>query len=404
MPHHRLKIHPAPFKPSHLSIPPSPFSPLSPLTPAAQPQSRPKPTSTNAKATPALPEPVTPLRWVWTCHACHAAYPLGATRRCLDDGHHFCAGTKVVKRWRYDGPKRRTKRHKACTSGFDYLGWKAWGRWKRSSRCAVASTARAGATGLTRIGEEGKTKDCWTDCDYPSQCRWGRRVGVHTPSPSPTRTTFSFDGCAVNTSVLNTPIDLPSLGDCFVTSPPLDTGVEGSVGALGRALEASAQRRKSLGSESPTSPLKMEFAQTSAVFDVEMADAEYSGYLLPSTATSATVDLSCIDPALLELSDIDTSAAPGYSASVPVDRVENDGRGRTVEQLKSLLSFSSPRPSRRHFELLPVSNAQRKLRRRHAMSGLTVQEPLVRIQESMTEGFSPLEGVKRLNENTLHVV
>jgi len=32
------------------------------------------------------------------------------------------------------------------------------------------------------------TKDCWGKCDYPSECRWGKQYGVHTPvssSPPP---------------------------------------------------------------------------------------------------------------------------------------------------------------------------------------------------------------------------
>jgi hypothetical protein len=25
------------------------------------------------------------------------------------------------------------------------------------------------------------SKDCWNTCDYPSECRWGKKFGVHTP-------------------------------------------------------------------------------------------------------------------------------------------------------------------------------------------------------------------------------
>lgn len=138
MPKQRLAIHPAPFKSSHLAIPSSPFSPLSPLTPATKPGTGTTSTSivTTDLSIRSVPDtrsvPATPLQWLWTCHACHSAYPLGATRRCLDDGHHFCAGTTIVKRWRHDGPKRRVKRHKACASEFDYRGWKGRGRWKRA--------------------------------------------------------------------------------------------------------------------------------------------------------------------------------------------------------------------------------------------------------------------------------
>jgi hypothetical protein len=403
MPKQRLAIHPAPFKPSHLSIPPSPFSPLSPLTPAARPGIR-APCTLLKTETKTQSVPAPPLQWIWTCHACHSAYPLGATRRCLDDGHHFCAGTTIVKKWRHDGPKRRVKRHKACASAFDYMGWKGWGRWKRVSLTFKPNAPRTKTpSGGKHCGESSAPKDCWTQCDYPSQCRWGKRVGIHTPSPTPTRTTFSFDNSSINTSVLNTLIDLPSLDDCFVTSPPPDTDLQGNVGALGRALKASAKRGMSLGSVSPTSPLKMEFSQTSAVFDVEMVDSEGSEETLAGPTTSTTVDDSCIDPALLVLSNVDTPYSP-HCARASVAGATSNERSRTVDKLKTLLSLSSPRPSRRHIELLPVSNAQRKLRRRHAMSGLTLPEPLVGQQEPAIERFSPLEGGRRWNESALNVM
>jgi hypothetical protein len=35
-------------------------------------------------------------------------------------------------------------------------------------------------TKLERLQEKQK-KDCWNKCDYPSECRWGRQYGVHTP-------------------------------------------------------------------------------------------------------------------------------------------------------------------------------------------------------------------------------
>lgn len=400
MTHQRLTIHPAPFKPSHLSIPPSPFSPLSPLTPVAKPQSQPQPISLSTRSTSTQSAPTKPLQWVWTCHTCHHAYPLGATRRCLDDGHHFCAGTTIVRNWRNNGAKAKIKRHKACASEFDYLGWKGWGRWKRASLVSSLTREVGGPPG------GGGKKNCWTQCDYPSQCRWGKRVGIHTPTP--TQTAFSFDVAAIDTSVLNSAIDLPSLDDCFVASPPPDVGLEGSgsgnggAGAFGRAPEASAKRRKSLGSVSPASPLETEFSvQTSEVFNVEMVDAEDTD----TSSKTGVVDERCIDPALLALPGVDTSyTSSSSSATARAVEGNNDERERTVDRLKSLLSLSSPRPSRRHIELLPVSNAQRKPRRRHALSALTIQEPLVRSQERLIEGFSPLEGMRRQNGSALNVV
>ena len=29
--------------------------------------------------------------------------------------------------------------------------------------------------------EAGLSKNCWNACDYPSECRWGKKFGVHTP-------------------------------------------------------------------------------------------------------------------------------------------------------------------------------------------------------------------------------
>jgi hypothetical protein len=398
----RLAIHPAPFKPSCLSIPPSPFSPLSPLTPAARHKKR-TPSGLLRTSHETEPVPAAPLQWLWTCHACRSAYPLGATRRCLDDGHRFCAGTTVVMKWRHDGQKRRVKRHKACASEFDYMRWKCWGRWKQAALMSKPSARTKRVEDGDNSDRSARKKDCWTQCDYPSQCRWGKRVGIHTPSPTPTRTTFSFNDSSINTSVLNTPINLPSLDDCFVTSPSPDSSLEGTVGVLGRALEASAKRRKSLESVSPTSLLNLEFSQTSAVFDVEMVDSEDPENVLPSTSTCTIIDDSCIDPALLALSTVDTPYG-SHSASSSAAKITSSERSRTVDKLKTLLTLSSPRPSRRHIELLPVSSAQRKLRKRHAMSSLPLQDPLVGKDEPTVERFSPLEGGRRWDESSLNVV
>lgn len=410
MPKKRLAIHPAPFKSSHLSIPPSPFSPLSPLTPAARPKTRTPSASLIPANSTTRAVPATPLQWIWTCHACHSAYPLGATRRCLDDGHHFCAGNTMVKRWHHDDPKRRVKRHKACVSEFDYLGWKGWGRWKRASlvprtSAKVTGAARAEMADVSGVKEQDK-KNCWMYCDYPSQCRWGKRVGIHTPSssPTPTRTTFSFHDSSINTSVLNRPIDSASLDDCFVASSPPDTGLKCDVSALGRALEASAKRRKSIGSVSPTSPLPMEFSQTSVVFEIDMVDAGDVAETLPAMLTPTTVDESCIDPALLTLSNVGTSYTPSTSASVPEARVTDNEHLGAISKLKTLLFLSAPKSSRRHIALLPVSNAKRRLKRRHAMSGLTLQAHLDRHQDQLVEDLSPLEGARRRDESALNVV
>lgn len=94
------------------------------------------------------------MPWVWTCHLCRSKYPLAATRRCLDDGHHFCAGTSIDRR------NGRIKKHNACSSEFDYAGWKAYGDWRRSYNQEEKPDFVHGS------------KDCSEHCDYPSECRW----------------------------------------------------------------------------------------------------------------------------------------------------------------------------------------------------------------------------------------
>lgn len=96
----------------------------------------------------------------------------------------------------------RAKRHRACASEFDYQGWKAWGRWKRSGKeeeemgdevsLSSGESESSSSDGIYDDDDEGGkeedtcgstplTKDCWTMCDYPSECRWGSRLGVHSP-------------------------------------------------------------------------------------------------------------------------------------------------------------------------------------------------------------------------------
>ncbi|OJD37085.1 uncharacterized protein BKCO1_8000227 [Diplodia corticola] len=188
-----LTITPAPFRPSKLSIPPSPFSPRLPLTP---PASTPKEGSLvpnrnkRELSSPSTPPPSPPLKWIWQCHVCHRAYLLGMTRRCLDDGHYFCSGVTTVKTWRASAnPRkgRRTKKHRACASEFDYGGWKAFGEWRRNEeairRASFAdtvdfSTSTGGFLSPRPSAQSKVARNCWNTCDFPSECRWGSQHGV----------------------------------------------------------------------------------------------------------------------------------------------------------------------------------------------------------------------------------
>ncbi|KZM25350.1 uncharacterized protein EKO05_0000626 [Ascochyta rabiei] len=309
MPHHKnLAIHPASFRSSHLSIPPSPFSPRSPLTPVPRPKKHGHATGINTTAISTQPPaPNSPLQWVWTCHACTRAYPLGATRRCLDDGHHFCAGTTTAKSWRKDGSRKQVRRRRACSSEFDYLGWKDWGRWRRSQP-ARRSVGRPIQPLILDTGDE-KEKNCWRNCDFPSQCRWGKQAGIHTPTP--TRVEFPASAPSSETWACSAPMtDMPTLADCFAaednasnaehrTGTGTDADADADAGALGRLLRISFKQRKRSGL-TPSSPVCISTADEAV--DIEMC-------AIDTTAPIPEPHGSCIDPSLLVLPD------PAYTST-----------------------------------------------------------------------------------------
>lgn len=165
------------------------------------------PRLSSVSSTPPLP---IPPQWLWRCHMCGIAYPLGTTRRCLNDGHYFCAGTTVSKK------TGKRKIHAPCGSTFDYVGWQKYGDWRRrelESRARSSLQTTTSGTMLnqfstymsefmgTKRGENDdladdstddsdaadgfspvisqirkKTHDCSTQCNYPSECRWGRKM------------------------------------------------------------------------------------------------------------------------------------------------------------------------------------------------------------------------------------
>ena len=232
-----LTITTTPYRSSHLTIPTTPFTPRLPISPPPRPQV----TSIKSSTKIALsipPPPQEPLKWHWQCHCCSRIYHLGTTRRCLDDGHYFCAGAPVTKRDRKTGQKI-TRKSRACASEFDYQGWKSWGSWRRdvdeqravaealltedvdldvqSQNAAAPSSVVPRPLFAPAVPQEGHwfqgiwtrkptvaeatpaptdfwTKDCWNTCDYPSECRWGKQFGQQQtraqscsqPSTSPT--------------------------------------------------------------------------------------------------------------------------------------------------------------------------------------------------------------------------
>lgn len=176
---------------------------------------------------------------------CNRVYKLGVTRRCLDDGHFFCAGTTVVKRSRKTG--KQLVRHKACASEFDYQGWKAWGTWRReviaesetiisplfdlpdilpededlpsdASLAVIALSEGEWLKGVwtKKVPAPKARKDCWNTCDYPSECRWGKKYGV----PTPTKPTVTVPSSSTVPSMAKTSFeDILGGLDSSITDP-----------------------------------------------------------------------------------------------------------------------------------------------------------------------------------------
>ncbi|PSK56730.1 Exosome complex exonuclease dis3 [Elsinoe australis] len=143
------------------------------LSPASAPQSPANSMTSTSPLKSAIPKPAEPLAWLWQCHICHRTYRLTVTRRCLDDGHYFCSGMTVISK---RDQKPRVKRRRACASEFDYNGWKAVGEWKRKVTAAADEEVDGDKENTEFEKKQTNKKDCWKNCDYPSQCRWGARV------------------------------------------------------------------------------------------------------------------------------------------------------------------------------------------------------------------------------------
>ncbi|KAF2101602.1 hypothetical protein NA57DRAFT_53557 [Rhizodiscina lignyota] len=339
-----LAISAIPFRSSNLAIPVSPFSPQLPITPPPVPISLKAANisasvswSSRTNIAPTVSPPKSPLNWVWQCHVCHIRYPLGVTRRCLEDGHHFCAGTTVVKtkRGRNGERTRVVRRHKACSSEFDYQGWKAWGDWRRNEeevrkfvRDMIAKEEEEDGNSANTLGlgmqwrverrlsdEQQQTaagaqkKDCWHRCDYPSECRWGAQfrqqktpTAPATPALKPTTSSPSEFSEPV------TPLSPPQEEPIMETAMPATTfdtilenidlsptqnksadqsGSEPSPPqkeAFWGALLASATRRKSVGSSKTvvSSPLTL-----APVLEQDESDSSSSDGGPPSPPTRA---------------------------------------------------------------------------------------------------------------------
>ncbi|KAF6828772.1 hypothetical protein CPLU01_08323 [Colletotrichum plurivorum] len=124
-----------------------------------------------------LPPP-DPKPWIWRCHACGTVFRLSCTRRCLECGHVLCTTA---------GVGRRGRRTRPCRMEFDYVAWAARGRWRRD----IGASSSGDGTGqrkrklppswdeedeTARGGQEARPtcqrRNCWRNCDFPSQCRY----------------------------------------------------------------------------------------------------------------------------------------------------------------------------------------------------------------------------------------
>ncbi|OCK74365.1 hypothetical protein K432DRAFT_409923 [Lepidopterella palustris CBS 459.81] len=301
-----LRIHfTPPFKPSNLSIPPSPFSPRAPITPITAP-TKPRLRISSTPTVSPHPPPPPPLQWLWQCHQCHHTYALGVTRRCLEDGHYFCAGTTTVKTWRKTVNPRRVRRHRPCASEFDYQGWKRWGKWRRYEEeehwdpepvsIFEEDSSASSSSEDERLKE---VKNCWNNCNYPSECRWGKQFGAHTPAK----------------------IDAPVISVCPPPPPPPPvTSLEGvlHIEKTGErcsvksgkndfwgALLASATRRKSVDSTSPLSLSPVQEEPEKEENEADIPIAEPSPAILPASSASAAL-ASITSPAPVTLKDMIT--------------------------------------------------------------------------------------------------
>lgn len=141
----------APFEPSKLRFESSPLVPASPLVPQCNRSYSHKPTDADCRDTPTSgQEPPLPISWTWFCHLCRVHYPLGATRKCLNDGHSVCRGRAVTK----DG---MTTHPRLCHKEFDYFGWRIWGRWSRHKSQDLSSQTYEGRNLLHQ-------------CNFPAEC------------------------------------------------------------------------------------------------------------------------------------------------------------------------------------------------------------------------------------------
>ncbi|KAK7981221.1 Ammonium transporter [Apiospora arundinis] len=152
-----------------------------PLSPVSKRKLRntlpPSPTVTTPQC-PSPPRETFPF--LWQCCSCYTIYRFSTTRRCLNCSHHYCTrevafgdSNEFSSSGGSSSNKKRRRKNKYCRSEFDYEGWAAWGAWRRGHALGIESTRPEDADAEKRTREAKfvtKTHNCFTDCDFPSQC------------------------------------------------------------------------------------------------------------------------------------------------------------------------------------------------------------------------------------------
>lgn len=172
-------------------------------------------------------------------------------------------------------------------------------------------------------------KDCWNKCDYPSECRWGRRFGVHSPifesiaqksdrqSDSPSDDTEKPNDMPVLYRCMEEPIT-PNFALNNKTQASIDMDVNMDVEHdeaginIWDALLASAERRRKERCASPLSTIsEEEEEETHALFELD-TDVQRECGVESAISMEAT-----IDPALLFLSSPLSSPMQPYTTPMP---------------------------------------------------------------------------------------
>ncbi|KAG4026885.1 hypothetical protein MFRU_035g00370 [Monilinia fructicola] len=192
----RPQVITVPSYPSLLKHATSHSSPLSPLTPPRRLHQRSLLPSPPISPHFIKPAPPIPYPWIWRCHICHSVYRLGVTRRCLEDGHYFCSlptpppspspmspsPSSISLPSLISIPKKKKKRRRqprGCRAEFDYTGWEQYNQWRRET---AAQKSASHALQTSHFGPPLKTnKDCYRDCDFPSECQTLQIQSAVTP-------------------------------------------------------------------------------------------------------------------------------------------------------------------------------------------------------------------------------